>query len=131
MTSTSIPKTFSLDQIELDKELGITTKDVLLVPQQRPPQTNRLFIKGPIPFGWLRRANAIGGTTGIVATSLWFYVGLNGAKTFKVDGRLDQLSGLSRQTRDKCLKRLHTHKLLRLSPHHGSYPWVQILDDSG
>ncbi len=131
MTNSSTPKTFSMDQIDLDKVLGITTKDVRLAPQLRPPQTNRLFIKGPIPFNWLRRANAIGGTTGIVATSLWFYVGLNGAKTFKVDGRLDQLCGLSRQTRDKCLKSLHTHNLLRLSPHHGSYPWVQILDDSG
>jgi len=131
MTNSSIHKALSLDQIDLDKELGISIKDVPLVPQQRPPQTNRLFIKGPIPFGWLRRANAIGGTTGIVATSLWFYVGLNGAKTFKVDGRLDQLCGLSRQTRDKCLKRLHTHRLLRLSPHHGSFPWIQILDDSG
>jgi len=131
MTNSSIHKALSLDQIDLDKVLGITTKDVPLVPQQRPSQPNRLFIKGPIPFGWLRRANAIGGTTGIVATSLWFYVGLNGAKTFKVDGRLDQLCGLSRQTRDKCLKRLHTHRLLRLSPHHGSFPWIQILDDSG
>ena len=131
MTNSSIHKALSLDQIDLDKELGISIKDVPLVPQQRPPQTNRLLIKGPIPFGWLRRANAIGGTTGIVATSLWFYVGLNGAKTFKVDGRLDQLCGLSRQTRDKCLKRLHTHRLLRLSPHHGSFPWIQILDDSG
>jgi hypothetical protein len=131
MTNSSIHKALSLDQIDVDKELGISIKDVPLVPQQRPPQTNRLFIKGPIPFGWLRRANAIGGTTGIVATSLWFYVGLNGAKTFKVDGRLDQLCGLSRQTRDKCLKRLHTHRLLRLSPHHGSFPWIQILDDSG
>jgi hypothetical protein len=127
--SPPIQSPFSLSQLDLDKELGTPSEGSTSLRLLRPSQKHRLFIKGPIPFGWLRRANEIGGTTGIVATALWFYVGLKGTRTFKVDGRLDELCGLSRQTRNQCLKRLHTHRLVQLSPRHGAYPQIQILDE--
>ena len=55
-------------------------------PQQhRSLKHSKLFLKGPIPFRWLQIANSLGGSTGIVATGLWFYVGINGSKHFKID----------------------------------------------
>ena len=125
------PRPLILSEIDLDKELGIVP---LFVPAQSPPkapQRQRLFIKGPIPFDWLRQANAMGGSTGLVAVALWFYVGLQGARSFKLDGRLDQLCGLTRQTRDQCLRRLQTAGLIHLRKRHGSYPSVQIIDPGG
>ena len=120
-----------LSEIDLDKELGIVPS---FVPAQSPPKAprrQRLFIKGPIPFDWLRQANTLEGSTGLVAVALWFYVGLQGARSFKLDGRLDQLCGLTRQTRDQCLRRLQTAGLIHLRKRHGSYPSVQIIDPGG
>jgi hypothetical protein len=131
MSTPFIPKPFSLADIDLDKELGICTpKDQ---PCKRPAplrvaRSQKLFIKGPIPFDWLQEANAIGGSTGIVAVALWFYVGLSGAKRFKIDSRLDQLCGLTRQTRDQVLQRLDYAGLIELAKKRGSYPIVAILD---
>lgn len=89
---------------------------------------SHLFIKGPIPYLWLQRANSLGPATGIIAVNLWFYVGINnGSRTFKIDGNLDLISGLCRQTRQRCLKRLHDAGLIELSPRKGAYPFVAII----
>ena len=124
-------KPFSLKDIDLDKELGIAT-DSNISPDPLPPvpkpRPYRLFIKGPIPFDWLQKANVIGGSTGIVAVALWFYAGLHGSKRFKIDSRLDGLCCLTRQTRDHILKRLECRGLIKLFTRRGAYPTVEILD---
>jgi len=124
-------KPLFLKNLDLDKELGIVT-DGNLSPNPsssaHKPRPYRLFIKGPIPFDWLQKANAIGGSTGIVAVALWFYVGLHGSKRFKIDSRLDSLCCLTRQTRDHILKRLEYRGLIKLFTRRGSYPTVEILD---
>lgn len=124
-------KSFSLKDLDLDKELGVVT-DCNLSPNRVPPTPKprpyRLFIKGPIPFDWLQRANGIGGSTGIVAVALWFHAGLHGSRRFKIDSRLDALCCLTRQTRDHILKRLEHRGLIKLFPKRGAYPTVEILD---
>jgi hypothetical protein len=87
-----------------------------------------LFTKGPIPYWWSYRANQLSNATGVIAQCLWFYVGINGSYTFKLDGNIDLLSGLSRQSRQRCLKRLHDAGLIELSLLRGAYPIVTILD---
>lgn len=87
-----------------------------------------LFTKGPIPYWWSYRANQLGIATGLIAQCLWFYVGINSSYTFKLDGNIDLLSGISRQSRQKCLKRLHDAGLITLVPLKGAYPMVSILD---
>jgi hypothetical protein len=87
-----------------------------------------LFTKGPIPYWWSYRANQLGAATGVIAQCLWFYVGINGSYTFKLDGNIDLLSGISRQSRQKCLKRLHDAGLIKLTLLRGAYPIVTILD---
>jgi hypothetical protein len=87
-----------------------------------------LFIKGPIPYFWSYRANQLGNATGVIAQCLWFYVGINSSYTFKLDHNIDFLSGISRQTRQKCLKRLQDAGLIQLDLPRGAYPIVTLLD---
>jgi hypothetical protein len=122
---------FSLADFDLDKELGIVTDEPNPPSISKPPpRTSRLFLKGPIPFTWLQRANALGGSTGIVATGLWFYVGINNSKYFKVDSKLDLFTGITRQTRQHALQKLEFAGLVKLQNPRGSYPYVEVLDAS-
>jgi hypothetical protein len=123
-----IPK-LSIADIDIYKELDTYTEE--LKPSSAPkPQsrTTRLFLKGPIPFTWLQKANSLGGSTGIVATGLWFYVGINSSKYFKVDSKLDQFTGVTRQTRQHALHKLETAGLVKIRNPKGSYPYIEILD---
>lgn len=98
-------------------------------PQQhRSLKHSKLFLKGPIPFRWLQIANSLGGSTGIVATGLWFYVGICKSRYFKVDSKLDQFTGVTRQTRQQALKKLKTAGLIHVTNPEGSYPYVEILE---
>ena len=124
MTTYLQPKKFSLLDIDLDKELGRCQP---YTPPPKPTRQSGLFIKGPIPLDWLKRANNLGGSTGIVATVLWFYVGLTGSKTIKLDSKIDDVTGLTRQTRQLILKRLEIHGLIKLFPQRGGYPRVTVL----
>ena len=86
-----------------------------------------LFTKGPIPYLWSYRANRLGAATGIVAQCLWFYAGINSSYTFKLDRNIDTLSGISRQSRQRCLKRLCDAGLIELQLLRGAYPIVTII----
>jgi hypothetical protein len=89
---------------------------------------SHLFTKGPIPYLWSYKANQLGTATGVIAQCLWFYVGINGTYTFKVDHNIDLLSGITRQSRQRCLQRLHHAGLVELSRLKGAYPIVTILN---
>jgi hypothetical protein len=105
------------------------TQGVFNTPNPITPSKNsKLFLKGPIPFVWLQKANSLGGSTGIVATGLWFYVGINKSRYFKVESKLEQFTGHTRQTRQNALKRLDAAGLIKLTNHDGSYPYVEVLD---
>ena len=86
-----------------------------------------LFIKGPIPFEWLMSANQISKSTGLIGVGLWFYVGLNKQYQFKIDGKLDKLTGISRQTRQIALSKLHEAGLIELNKHPGAYPHIKVI----
>lgn len=128
MHTPTIPYTFSITDIDLNKELGRGKfKTIQPQPSIKPKLTSRLFIKGPIPFNWLQKANSLGGSTGIVGIGLWFYVGINGSKYFKVDSKLDRFTGVSRQTRQSALQRLQSAGLIKYWNRHGGYPLVEVL----
>jgi hypothetical protein len=128
MTTYLQPKTFSLLDIDLDKELGRCQPCTPPPkPKTNPTRQPGLFIKGPVPLDWLMRANNLGGSTGVVATMLWFYAGLTGSKTIKLDSKIDDVTGLTRQTRQLILKRLEIYGLIKLFPQRGGYPRVTIL----
>lgn len=124
MTTYIQPKSFSLKDIDIDKALGISPPNKPTAITKRQPG---LFIKGPIPLEWLKKANNLGGSAGLVAVMLWFYAGITCSKTIKLDSKIDDVTGLTRQTRQDILKRLEWHGLIRLFPQRGGYPRVTIL----
>ena len=124
MTTYIEPKPFSLKHIDLDNDLGINTLNETKPALKKQPG---LFIKGPIPLDWLKKANNLGGSTGLVATMLWFYAGIACSKTIKLDSKIDDVTGLTRQTRQGILKNLEWHGLIKLFPQRGGYPRVTIL----
>jgi hypothetical protein len=85
------------------------------------------FIKGPIPLIWLANANRLGGSVGVVAFVLWFYDGMNAGRPFKIDHSLDDITGVSRQTRQSALKKLEQARLIELKINRGAYPTVRII----
>ena len=89
----------------------------------------KYFIKGPIPLSWLIKANRLGGCTSAVATSLWFYDGINHGEPFRLTWRLDDVTGISRQARQRALKRLEAAGLIHLTIRHGAFPVVRIIKD--
>ncbi|WP_128113651.1 hypothetical protein [Polynucleobacter necessarius] len=96
-------------------------------PNPLPKRQPGLFIKGPIPLDWLKKVNNLGGSTELVAVMLWFYAGIACSKTIKLDSKIDDVTGLTRQTRQGILKRLEWHGLIKLFPQRGGYPRVTIL----
>jgi hypothetical protein len=88
---------------------------------------SKYFIKGPIPLTWLALANRLGKGTGAVATVLWFYEGIHNGKPFNVTHRLDDVAGVSRQTRQVALKKLQQAGLIELTINRCSFPTVRII----
>ena len=128
MDMPSKKNSFLIANINFDEESGKNKpKPISSQVSVKPKNASRLFLKGPIPFDWLQKANSLGGSTGIVATGLWFYVGISGSKSFKIDSKLDRFTGISRQTRQAALKKLEAAGLIKHLNHHGRYPLVEVL----
>jgi hypothetical protein len=101
------------------------------------------FIKGPIPLGWMMAAAKCSRAASMLATALWYRIGLmtkqgnEGAeKTRKLVIRID------RQLRNQCgLKRWHVGKGIRDLAHlglivplkagRGRCPEVEVLREAG
>ena len=122
MLKTTPIKTSHLCKIDIDKELGTYSAP----PITKPISKYNLFIKGPIPFEWLRRANSLGGTTGAIAVGLWFYAGLTKCTQFKIDGKLDLLAGVTRHTRQAALARMERAGLISIERLTGAFPLIKI-----
>ena len=87
----------------------------------------RPFIKGPIDYEWLRRANELGGSEGKVAVALFYFKGVNKSDRFRLTGRIDELASVVRQTRQRALLRLAEAGLIRLTQSKGAFPTVEML----
>jgi hypothetical protein len=85
------------------------------------------FIKGPIPISWIAKANRLGGTVGIVGLALWFYQGIHKGRPFSISKRFDEITGVTRQTRQSSLKKLHLAGLIDLDLKRGAYPVIRII----
>ena len=85
------------------------------------------FIKGPIPLTWLANANRLGGSVGVVGFVLWFYDGINAGRPFKINHSLDDVTGVSRQTRQSALKKLEQAGLIELKINRCAFPTVRII----
>lgn len=94
----------------------------------RSVSKNGKFIKGPIPFDWLKLANTLPGKAGAVGTALWFLKGIKKLDTFKITAQILELSGCTRQALNRALTNLETAKLIKIQPKQGSRHTVTILE---
>ena len=85
------------------------------------------FIKGPIPFDWQAKANALPGKAGQVGIALWFLAGVKGKKTVAITREVVVLSGCTRQTFAKSLGALEAAGLIVVERHTGRRPVVTVM----
>ncbi len=78
-------------------------------------------------MSWITKANQLGGAVGIVGFALWFYQGIYKGQAFRIGKRFDEITGVSRQTRQSALKKLQIAGLIEFVQKRGSYPTVRIL----
>ncbi len=87
----------------------------------------KMFIKGPIPLGWITKAAGGGGKTLHVAIALWFLAGLKRSHTVALPQSKLRLFGVSRQASYRALCRLENAGLVSVARHPGRNPIVRIL----
>ena len=85
------------------------------------------FIRGPIPFDWMKRANKLGGKVGAVGLALWFLSGLRKSKDFKITGEVEELAAVDRKTLYRALEALESSGLISLRRLEGARPIVTLL----
>lgn len=89
------------------------------------------FIKGPIPLGWITRANALPGKAGSVGLALWFLVGVKSSRTIKLTGEVEQIAACDRKALYPALTALETAGLITVERRPGARAVVAILGHEG
>lgn len=84
------------------------------------------FIRGPIPFEWMQKANVLPGKAGAVGLTLWFLNGVKRSSTFAVTAEAEALAGCSRQAFARGLDALASINLIRIVRCPGARPRVTL-----
>ena len=85
-----------------------------------------LFLKGPVPYPWIRSASKIGGKTLHVGVLLWMISGMQKNKTFKLQLKFFEDCGISRTTLYSSLHKLQEENLIQLLKTRGKTHTVKI-----
>ena len=88
------------------------------------------FIKGPIPFDWMAKANKLPGKAGPVGLGLWFLGGIQRKRPVKLTAEIELLAGCERKAVANALIQLEQAGLIAVTRHRGSRPTVELLDFS-
>ena len=86
------------------------------------------FVKGPIPFDWLRAANALPGKAGAIGLALWFLKGVKQANTFAVTREVEELAACTRQAFARGLNALAQAGLITVETRRGARPVVTLIE---
>lgn len=90
------------------------------------------FIKGPIPWPWVRQAAALPGKTLAVAMAIWHIAGMaKSRKDIRVTEKLGAQLGVDRKARYRALERLEAAGLIVVHRRPGACPRVDILHEPG
>jgi hypothetical protein len=106
------------------EKLRISTS--IRVSSKRSDRCGKMFIKGPIPLGWITKAAGVEGKTLHVAIALWFLAGLKRSRTVALSQSALRLFGVSRQAGYRALFRLEGAGLVSVERHQGRNPIVTI-----
>jgi hypothetical protein len=91
-------------------------------------QRGEMFVRGPIPFDWLRLALAIGGKAGNLAWAIWWRAGIEQQNPIKLTVRTLRDFHVSPRTARRLLLDFEKAGLLQLDRKRGRGPLVTLLD---
>ena len=91
------------------------------------PIKGELFIKGPIPMGWLSKAAGLPGKSLHVALAAWFKCAIEGNGASLPRSALKRF-GVGPRAGRQAMARLHAAGLLQVVMHRGRAPVVTVLD---
>jgi len=94
--------------------------------RKKSDRCSKMFIKGPIPLGWITKAASVEGKTLHVALVLWFLAGLKRSHKVTVSQSKLRVFGVSRQASYRALFRLEGAGLVSVERHRGRNPIVTI-----
>ena len=89
--------------------------------------SDKRFIKGPIPLEWLLTASKLSGKSLEISMVLWFLKGVTKNHTVKLSGKLVRSFGVSRSTLYRGLAEMENAGLISIQRHKGRSPMVTIL----
>src|SRR5262245_11404341 len=94
------------------------------------PRSGEKFLKGPIPWSWLRRAGELEGRGRAlhVALVLWFLAGITKSRTVVMSGGPLRGMGVDRWTAARGLRALEQVGLVAVERHSGRCPRVTLLE---
>ena len=110
----------------IDPEKLKMSQPIPLVKKRSKKRMN-MFIKGPIPLGWITKAAGVEGKTLHVAIALWFLKGLKRSRKVALSQSTLRLFGVRRQASYRALCRLENAGLVSVVRHPGRNPIVTIL----
>jgi len=88
------------------------------------------FVRGPIPYDWLRAALAFGGKAGNLALAIWWLVGVEGSNPIKLTARVLRDFNISPRSTRRLLPAFERAGLLRVDRQRGRGPVVEIVKPS-
>ena len=89
--------------------------------------TATLFLKGPVPLGWLGQAAALPGKTFQVAVALWWRHGMAKGQPFKLTRMALEIFAVERDAASLGLARLEHAGLIQVARRPGQRPLITIV----
>ena len=93
-------------------------------PRHKPGE---MFLKGPIPWEWLKEAARLPGKALAVALVAWHLRGLRKSNNFRMEPSKARSLGLSPRVARRGLKALENAGLVAVARHRGRSPEVTLL----
>jgi hypothetical protein len=119
---------FDPDTFRMPEEIDLDA--VRNRPPKKPPRhrMGEEFLKGPIPWVWLRRAMALPGKAMSIAMLLWKEAGIRNRRTVKINLSALAGLGLTRASARRGLQSLASAKLVTVTHRPGQALEVTLLD---
>lgn len=102
-----------------------TAHSVSPIPRHK---SGERFVRGPIPWQWLRLALSIEGKSGNLAFALWYLAGLTKANPIRLTSKILTEFGVSSKTATRLLLAFKAKGLVDVDRQRGRGPDVTILD---
>ena len=119
---------FDPDTFRATNEIDVNAACKRLSKKPPHPRKGEGFLKGPIPWPWLRCAMALPGKALAVALLLWREAGIRNQRTVRINLSALGVLGLPRATARRGLQSLASAKLVTVTHRPGQALEVTLLE---